>query len=487
MSNASSSTARPGAQQAALSANNGQFAPLLLNARNPCHLYRGYEKCANYVPTEITVQPCLDSTGDGGTTEFRIDAHGDKLGTLDLRFKVSIQQDGEAGGTGPDFYIDTEDGGAEKLIYTAMVGGAAYRVPKKIEIRNGTNRIHEFSPVQLFLSDFIYADGDKRIAIDRLTGMNNGAMGLDDGGAITGTFEDAQGRDTSGVITAGDPVKSSDRYYSLRLPTFWGASLDRWMDIKSIGAPLVICVTWAEAREYAYTNYRPGATYTISEPTIRARYTHISKAERAANDARVNGTRDGFTMKWVTWRNQPKAEIKASDGERYTLKLDNLRGSISHGFVLVQKKESGYDGTPATAALRGRGGVEGSRLSAFYYDTQPFHFLDIATYEVTSTGATLFPETDDLYAKNRLYADHFPSVGTGIAAYPVMFTYNAIGDWKNSMGGIDITNVHQPELHVYRPGGLVQGAEVNRLVSFEGVAHDWWTISGGEVVKVFFG
>ncbi len=481
-STASSSQARPGAQQSALSANNGQFAPLTLQPNNPCHLYKGYSKCANYVPTEVTIEPSIDNTRDNGTTEFKVEAHGDKLGTVDLEFGVDITQAGEAA---LDTYLDTEDAGAATLCVTGMVGGAGYFAWDRIEILNGTNRVHTFYPEDLLLKDLVYSDEQKLRAINRLTGASYAAMGIDDAGFLTGTFEDEEGRDTSGIILLNDPVKSANRKYIIRLPTFWSGSLDRWLDIKSLGQALTVRVYWSDASKYGYTNHLPGATWTLRDAKLRARYTHIPKAERTAHDQRVNATRDGFTMKWVEWRNQPRAEFNASAGATVKYKIDSLRGVLSHGFLLIQKKESGYDGTPATAGLRGRGGVEGSALSVFYRDRQPFDLLDIDTYEVTSTGATLFPETDDFRAKNVLYKDHFPSVGSGLSAYPILFTYNALGDFKHVMGGIDIGNIHQPEVVIKRDGGLVQGAETNRYVSVRGVHHDWWTIAGGEVVKVF--
>jgi len=428
----------------ALSANNSVFAPFLHDESRSPFQYNGWAKVRNFAIDRLDVQPETAATFQGAS-EFRIPKTGDMLGPLQLMFNMEVADSGAGGAVGN----------------YGLVGGAAYAAVQEVRMTYLSNLIQQFTGHDIFQLHSLLTEEEARVPLDQLTGFGLGATGLADT-----------------VAHAGAPG-SVQRSYVLDLPVWWGWLGQMYLPYSMLAELLRIKVTWSSAQRVTSQDAASIAageaanlTTTLSAVKMRVAYIHLTAAERAELEARVNGSQNGITYKSLEWEVQE--QTLTNDLQSTDIALRTFRHPTKF-LSMVVRPASGPAGT---------GGVLGSGPNI--NDTEPYLYHDIDRYTVIANGSPIHPETDHNYAIHYLKPLYFSAKSRTQSIYTACWDANP-EDFINSNGHRDFGNLHNPQMRIASDAGLLTNVRAGQslVVTIWAWHHQAFSVQGGEITRVF--
>ena len=304
------STAQAAAGNNILAANQGTFAPFLLDTSSSLFQYGGWNKCRNYSLQRIDVNALNSGVALGGTANFDIPKSGDMLGSVQLLTTYTLAQSDAAS------------------TYTGCVGGMGYRQVEWIRVTYASKILQTIDDYDMFLRTCLIKNQEQRVAESNMTGLDYGIAAnpgdttikgdtVLDGGVYYYTPPDTGVAVSAAGVIAG---RATTRSYILDIPFFWTSDATTFLLYSPLATNLRIDVKFRTQAQLLFTTPATVATasLTLSSVKLRVSYIQLTDLERAQMERQVNGTKTGITYLTRDYEKQPLSIIPAAGAPTHT-------------------------------------------------------------------------------------------------------------------------------------------------------------------------
>lgn len=421
-------------------ANTGMFSGILQDLTVSDFHPKTPRRQRNFFKTFTDVQPVSPGPALGQTIFVDLIHSADLIGEIELMFSLDVTQTTNL-----------------PAVYTSLVGGAAYRAIQEIRVISGHQEFWTIRGEDLMrINAKVYSDED--LALENpLTGIQDGLAGHDDGGVIAYNAQ-FLGRYPGGVATLPPAVPLPEeclsppgdayswvrgdlrdpggaaavrrRNFILSIPFPWTMTTGHYFPLCAMAGELRFEIVMATPAQLLFTNAAATSNVTLQNFKMRAHGIILTEKHKDAVIAMVNARPGGIKYKvWMieAQRNQVIDTNGAAGRNTFQIQLSNIRGALTQIFTTKQDQ----------------------LMEAAPFQSVPFKYERIGSYQLESSGKDLWPLTDDFYHSYFLNPRHFANKKPH-PIYSILFTMNPM-DWYNVTGYLDWQNLQQPTLTLNKP------------------------------------